>query len=295
MKLGILLKVCSPFDGFRPSRLPERPDGRKALHLGSKRYLDGEYAKGRVVAVNHGRRTVQTRADKSDTEEPITDGSTSSRVAEIIAPRGRQVSPIPRNWEPTPKGFTRTLHTDGSRCAKRVCLDYPTWCHIRMIRGSELQRPERPGGAISLFAPAFWVIPARSFIYAEGKVDERVVRMSAEFYSLKYGSAGKAYPLALGIHRKLGRAKLDEVDAIVPIPLSPDKARSGETHRARLLAVELGRLLGVPVREWLRLQDPISKRRSRRLGRTEAQHRKEYRQLLWASGCQARYPDPAGG
>ena len=49
--------------------------------------------------------------------------------------------------------------------------------------------------------------------------------------------------------------------AVIPIPLSPDKEAAGELHRTRKLSRELGQLLGVPVRNYLALSEPVSKRR----------------------------------
>jgi predicted amidophosphoribosyltransferase len=77
----------------------------------------------------------------------------------------------------------------------------------------------------------------------------------------KTGEKELAYPLALGIHLRLEEMKINRFDAIVPVPLSPDKAAAREIHRTRLLANELAKLRGLPVREILGLSKPISKRR----------------------------------
>jgi predicted amidophosphoribosyltransferase len=58
-----------------------------------------------------------------------------------------------------------------------------------------------------------------------------------------------------------------DFDALIPIPLSPDKAANGEIHRTRLLATELGTLLEAPVVEALALTESISKRAMQREGR----------------------------
>jgi predicted amidophosphoribosyltransferase len=83
------------------------------------------------------------------------------------------------------------------------------------------------------------------------------------FMRYKTGEANLAYPLALGMHRALATSGELEVDAIVPVPLSPDKAKLGELHRTLHLAKELGRMMQVPVVEALTLTKPISKRRLR--------------------------------
>jgi predicted amidophosphoribosyltransferase len=71
-----------------------------------------------------------------------------------------------------------------------------------------------------------------------------------------------------------------EATALVPIPLSLDKAEAGEFHRTRALARELGRLLGLPVVEALSLDRPISKRRLQAGGVTSAHFERRYSAAL---------------
>jgi predicted amidophosphoribosyltransferase len=102
-------------------------------------------------------------------------------------------------------------------------------------------------------------------VYREGRsVDPRIVETSGLFRRFKVGDKNVAYPLALGMFQQLKQANLTDFDAIVPIPLSPDKAANNELHRTRALALELGRLLGTPVLELLSLAHPIGKRALRR-------------------------------
>jgi len=71
-----------------------------------------------------------------------------------------------------------------------------------------------------------------------------------------------------------------DFDCIVPIPLSPDKAAKGEIHRTRLLTQELSMLLGIPVKQVLKLSKAISKRRMLSDGYTYAQFEWEYSKAL---------------
>ena len=177
------------------------------------------------------------------------------------------------------------VHGRRARCADRECLGCPTWRRLRRIRRAELRRPPRLSVDIETFAPAFWVIPARSFIYTMGRPSKEITRISDAFYAFPHGAASRAYPLALGMRKALKTYRSSEVEvgAIVPIPLSPDKARKREIHRSRLLAKELGLLLDAPVREWLKLTTPASKSLSHRIGLSDAQHRARYRRLLSSS------------
>ena len=62
----------------------------------------------------------------------------------------------------------------------------------------------------------------------------RGVRRSSElFYRFKTGEAALSFPLALGMHRALAKARRLDFDVIVPVPLSPDKAKRGENCIAR--------------------------------------------------------------
>jgi predicted amidophosphoribosyltransferase len=100
------------------------------------------------------------------------------------------------------------------------------------------------------------------------------------FYRFKTGEAALAYPLAKGMSEALAERGLLEADAIVPIPLSPEKIAAGEIHRTKLLSEALSQLIGVPVVDALRLTAPKGKRIARSLGQSDAQFRSEYSKLL---------------
>jgi predicted amidophosphoribosyltransferase len=97
------------------------------------------------------------------------------------------------------------------------------------------------------------------------------------FGEFKLGERDYAYPLALGMFSALTICGELEFDAIIPIPLSPDKHAAGELHRTKALSQELARLLGgVAIREYLSLSEPVSKRRMLSDGYTLAQFRSRY-------------------
>jgi predicted amidophosphoribosyltransferase len=100
------------------------------------------------------------------------------------------------------------------------------------------------------------------------------------FGDFKIGEERYAYPLARGIWEALCRRSEIEFDAIIPIPLSPDKAEAAELNRTLALARELERLCGAPVREFLKLAAPISKRRMLAAGYTLSDFERKYQQLL---------------
>jgi predicted amidophosphoribosyltransferase len=134
---------------------------------------------------------------------------------------------------------------------------------------------------VTAFSPAFWVIPSRCYLYREGTIAEKVRQTSSVFYRFKVGEEELAYPLARAIYSALTTRKMVDFDAVVPIPLSPDKEEEGEIHRTRLLAKELARLLGTRVSETLSLKCPISKHKLRiTLGLSAGHFEARYSQAL---------------
>jgi predicted amidophosphoribosyltransferase len=135
---------------------------------------------------------------------------------------------------------------------------------------------------VSDFVPAYWVIPSRCYLNYEGEAITLTVRQSSNlFYRFKTGIANLAFPLALGLYRALRKRGLIDFDAVVPIPLSPDKAEAGEINRTALLAEELAMLFGTTVASVLSLKQPISKHRLRTdLGLSAKQFEQHYRQAL---------------
>ncbi|MDE0001133.1 MAG: hypothetical protein OXQ29_00365 [Rhodospirillaceae bacterium] len=106
--------------------------------------------------------------------------------------------------------------------------------------------------------------------------------LTRRFTDFKIGEMAYAYPFARSIFEQLRLRGLLEFDYIVPIPLSPEKAKKGEKHRTLILSKELGKLLAVPTREMLKLTKSISKRRMQSLGYTPAQFEGRYLNALTA-------------
>jgi predicted amidophosphoribosyltransferase len=107
-----------------------------------------------------------------------------------------------------------------------------------------------------------------------------VRRTSELFYRFKTGEKSLAFPLALGMDGTLRKRKAIDFDCLVPIPLSPDKARANEIHRTRLLAAELSDLMGIETVDCLSLSRPVSKRRLLALSQTRAGFRDKYYDAL---------------
>jgi hypothetical protein len=280
VSLKWLYKIYSNYDGFRPAVIPERFHGGKLLELGWERYLDdaetgdevwiyfhgrhrfenGVYAKGRVHRIDRRTRKVYLRVWEYSTRKPLTDAATSARVAAVVATRYRQVFVFPTELEPIP---ACDLATVASTCAERLCGTCPNWQSMPPIRPADVAVPERVSAEVKEVVSAYWVIPSRCYLYAEHKpIQIGIRRASEQFYRFKTGDHNLAYPLALGIFEALQARRLldDDFDAIVPVPLSPDKEARGEIHRTRLLANELAQLLDIEAAESLRLNQPISKR-----------------------------------
>lgn len=271
-----LYKIHSGYDGFFPKRIPERVVEANCLRLNWQLYIDavdildevwvyfhgqhkfenGVYIKGIVQKIDTDKFEVYIRIRQFSTDKPLTDANTSLRVAEVVAPRYRQVFLYPQEWFVTPKC---TVQSTADSCQHRLCEECPTWQGLSLINEADYVNPERLPANLSGFIPAFWVRPSRCYLYS--RVAPAVRRTSEVFYRFKLGDEALAFPLALGIFESLRKRKLVDFDCVVPIPLSPDKAKAREINRTRLLANELSKLLGIRVIDALSLNRSISKRR----------------------------------
>jgi predicted amidophosphoribosyltransferase len=297
-----LYKINSGFDGFTPAKLPERMV-RKRLELVWKKYLDdvekgdeiwvyfygrhqfepGVYAKGVAADVLYDKGYVVLHVNQSATAAPLTDHADTAKIAAVVAVRYQQVFVLPESLGAKP---VCDMQTTATSCLARRCGSCPTWARLPRINRRVLQTPQRLAEYVDRYVPAYWVTPPRNFLYKNHRSVRPSIQMSSElFFRFKFGEAALAFPLSLGMQRALGKAHTPEFDAIVPVPLSPDKAKKGELHRTLALATELGKLLGIPVREWLELSGPISKRK---LGLPPKQFEAAYIKKLRVTGRVSR-------
>lgn len=304
MNLRFVYKINSGYDGFRPARIPERLQPGNLLRLGWTNYLDvvetgaevwvyfhgpqrfdnGVYVKGIVRSIDRQQQFVMLRVREHSTRTPLTDADMSAQVAAVVAQRYRQVFLLPTELVPIP---ICEIAGSATTCRNRLCDECPIWKEFPVIDPRDVLRPPRVGSEVSAVVAAYWVIPARCYLNAEHKTARRGVRrVSEQFYRFKVGAESLAYPLALGMFTALRDEGLVEFDAVVPIPLSPEKETRGEIHRTRLLSHELARLLGLRAVEALSLDQPISKRA---LGLSPAQFEARYRQALIVSPEVSRY------
>lgn len=277
--MKFLYKIWSGYDGFAPRRLPDRLIGGKDLTLGWHKYIDsvergnevwiyfygphrftpGVYVRGFVRTVDPDHNRVVLRVRKASSENPLTDAETSDRIGQVVAVKNRQVFLFPEKWDTAPHC---TLHTVADSCANRLCDNCSTWSGLPLIKSS-INWPHRIPAHVVAFAPAYWVIPSRCYLHRVGTIANAVRRTSQVFMRFKVGEEALAYPLALGMYNVLMKRGLSDFDAVVPIPLSPDKEKSGEIHRTKLLARELCRLLGAHLASVLSLRHAISKHKLR--------------------------------
>lgn len=290
--MKFLYKIWSGYDGFRPSVIPSRADHRDRLTLGWHHYIDvlekgaevwvyfhgphafqrGVYVKGFVQEIDPSQNQVLLRMREWSTDEPLADAATNALVADAVAQRGRQVFYLPETLTPT-------AECNLQNCAQRQCDNCDRWARLPLVAEETCRWPRRLPDTLLDFVPAYWVIPTRSFVYRMDRPVRRGIRETTDlFYQFKAGEKSLAYPLARGIYEALRRRGTLDFDAIVPIPLSPDKAE--ELHRTRKLAEELGRLLGIDVVESLSLREAVSKRRLRNQGWSASRFERHYTSLL---------------
>lgn len=271
-------KINSSYDRFTPAVIPERMR-RNRLKLGWKRYIeavengaevwihfrgpdrfvDGVYVKSTVRKVDLGAREVIVEVDRYSTDVPLTDPKTSEAIASVVSTRYRQVFYLPDDLL---RVFSCDINGTATSCAKRRCSQCDAWPKLPLIEAAEVAVPSRLRRlGLAGFAPAYWVIARRSWPVYGGRVVRAGIRDTTQvFKRFKIGTKELAYPLARGIAESLKKRELENADFIVPIPLSPDKAKAQELNRPLALAEELSQLIGVDVRSALSLDRPISKR-----------------------------------
>lgn len=287
-----LYKIYSHFDGFYPTRIPDRMVEGRLLTLGWARYLDavhlgdevwivftgrgfenGVYAQGLVARIDPAAGEVQLRVRRHSTTAPLTDAATSAALKAAVSIRNRQVFLWPADRELRDACHARD-------CAERRCHGCDVWNTLPQIETRHYRTPPALRGATVV--PAYWLIPPRCFLYYNGRQPAPWVRRTTEmFQAFKVGEKRYAYPLAAGIHAALASRRLRDFEAIVSIPLSPEKAAAGELDRTAALAGELARLMpGARSRQLLSLSAPISKRRMQAQGYTATEFKQRYRQYL---------------
>lgn len=290
--MKFLYKIHSGYDGFRPAVIPQRMESGR-LRLGWRHYIDtvekgwecwvyfhgphrfenGVYVKGIVDNVDLAAGEVSLRVREHGTERPITPHEVSKRVADVVAPRYRQVFVWPQEWSVEPECSL-------AACKGRKCDDCTTWAGLPLIEMGHAKAPRRlrwsrHDGVV----PAHWIVPSRCY---ETQITRSVRNVTDRFYDFKLGESAYAYPFARSMFEQLRRRGLLDYDCVVPIPLSPDKAKKGEKHRTRALAKELAKLLAVPMWDVLRLGQGVSKRRMLSRGNTITEFERAYRSALRA-------------
>ena len=290
--MKFLYKIHSGYDGFRPAVIPQRMETGR-LRLGWRHYIDtvekgwecwvyfhgphrfenGVYVKGIVDQIDLAAGEVSLRVREHGTERPITPCEISRRVANVVAPRYRQVFVWPEQWTVEPECGL-------AACKSRQCDDCATWAGLPLIKVGHARAPRRLRWTrYDDVVSAHWIVPSRCY---ETRIAAAVLKATRRFYDFKLGELAYAYPFARSMFEQLRRRELLDFDCVVPIPLSPDKAQIGEKHRTRALAKELAKLLAVPMHDILRLVGRVSKRRMLAGGCTITEFEHRYSSALRA-------------
>jgi hypothetical protein len=301
--LKFLYKIYSRYDGFTPQRIPDRLRAGQILRIGWQRYVDaidtgdeiwiyfhgphafepGVYIRGRVAKVNIPERTVDVRVFEHSTDSPLSDATLSAQFAQLARARGVQVFLLPEALVVTDQC---TVGGVADTCKRRLCEECPVWRAFYRVEAATVRAPKELWVALAVFAPAFWAIPSR--VYLGSDISPEIRKTAELFYRFKSGMGALGFPLALGMRDALRRGSAPSFDALIPIPLSPDKEAAGELNRALVLANELSLLLGVPVLRALTLAAPISKRAMRAAGASVREFERAYfDRLVVASGVLA--------
>lgn len=285
-----LYKIHAPYDGFYPSRIEDRMEEGRFVRLGWGKYLDAVvrgdevwvfftgcrtpaiYMEGLVDSIDAENEQVLLRVRRHSTR-PLTDQSESAELRRAVAARGRQVFLWPSDRE-------LRENCELQECRARNCARCDVWRSLPFVSSDHHQPPPELRG--NVVVPAYWAIPSRCFLYYAGRQPTPWVRRSTEmFAAFKVGEAAYAHPLALGMKQALDARGETGFDAVVPIPLSPEKAANGELDRTGALADELVRMMdGARRLDALSLSGPVSKRRMVLQGWTPGEFKQRYRNLL---------------
>ena len=286
-----LYKINSRYDGFTPRRIRERLTDGRFLTLGWASYQDalnlrdevwvvfiggnfehGVYVKGLVAKIDADTGTIRIRVREYQTTGPLTDDETSVALCNAVAVRYRQVF----LW---PEGQQLQEPCELASCGNSLCLDCDLWKSFPRIDKTHYTQPTTLRGTTAV--PAYWIIPRRCYLYYNARTPAPwITRVTQMFNSFKVGEVNYSYPFAAGIQAALYARNLAGFDAIIPIPLSPEKAAAGELDRTAILSNKLGTLMGIKARNYLKLSGPISKRRMLAQGYTVSQFQRSYAEKL---------------
>ena len=298
--MRFLFKIYSGYDGFRPAVIERRMDGglvplkwpvyfddaEKGAEVwiyfhGPHKFENGVYIRGRIQRRDPLTSTIYLHPTEYSLKEPLSDPATSEEVAATVQTSRRQVFFFPPSLAPTPDC---DLHARATTCLSRLCQDCDRWQQLPTIVDNSFRIPERIKKEPGLkFRAGVWVIPSRCY-RRNASIPKGVQNTSNLFYRFKVGDEAIAFPLAALIDRAIrmdSDIDLDTINAIIPVPLSPNKVALKELHRTRALATQLGELTRIPVLDAVSLQESISKRRLIQDERwTMAQFEHRYRSLL---------------
>jgi hypothetical protein len=274
-------KLHTSTDGFQPQSLPAhlsvddrlalrwslcalapRPGDEVWVHFRAPPHLrEGVYVTGVVESIDRAAAEVVVRIHERAIEEPLDDPAVTRALARLPATGYDQVFLLPEE-----RSFVQVF-TVGSRSAARRVRQ----CDLPIIPAKALAWPPRLSRKFADFTPAFWVLPAGSFLYGlDADVQAEIEAASGLCLRFRFGEAALADPLAIGIYEALAARDLLQFDGVTPIPLSPDKASAGKVDRARSVSMQVARLLGTSVLDLLSLKTPISKGALRRVHRLSA-------------------------
>lgn len=236
------------------------------------RVRDGVYVRGVVESIDHIAADVLVRIQERTIDEPLEDPAVTLTLGRLQPNGYEQVFLLPDE-----RAFVRVFAVGSSSPCRRA-----RHCDLPIIPAQALAWPPRLSHHFADFAPAFWVLPAGSFLYGlDRDVRSEVEAASDLCLRFKFGEGGLAEALAIGIYEALTARNLVRFDCVTPIPLSPDKAAAGKVNRARSIATQVARLLGTNVLDLISLKTAISKGALRRVhGLSAAEFEAAYAEAL---------------
>jgi len=288
-------KINTGKAGTYPVNLRERLDPKGRIHLTWRGDLDnvdegdevwvifigpgiqpGLYCKGIVDQIDPGERLIWLRISSLSAADPLPEQAATLRRLLGLVNRSRKQIFV---YDEDASVSCQALQPDAPSCRNRGCDACAFWLRLPRVAPGDTYRPERLSPDVRQLFAGFWAVPRRSGVMtSEVELTPETRSVNMLLKAFKAGESGLTYAFVAALHEAV--ISQPKFDAVVPIPLSPEKLKAGDLERTKALAIALSSLLRVPLREALLLHTPVGKRSMQRAGAGPARFEEAYEAAL---------------
>ena len=306
--LKFLYRILSTYDGFTPAEIPKRITGSYCLTYNWNQYFDqvnkgdiiftyftgpGEFSTGiylisRVIQVDG--RSVLGKIKNYNVKEPLVPPDSFEKLKGHIITRNRGsvfvIPPFVDNFfenvyrQETTSELDIPSGVDCPECHKGLAHAKCPWRDLEYLvnwpREVVTQVPD-----YDAVTAAYWIVPRQAHWLSETSSTHRI---SSIFYAFKAGYMQYALMFATGIELAIRRHPLMKAvsfDALLSVPLSPEKKLNGEPDRVSEICKILSSMLGVPyLRNELVLSKHVSRTQYKKSGKGTIPFKRDYSSAL---------------